>query len=69
MIEATNENNEQFDIPRVKDLLKKYANLPLSEIKEKIYSELSSFTEKGDRARYNGQFADDVTIFLIKKKA
>ena len=69
LIEAKNENNEQFDIPRVKDLLKKYANLPLSEIKEKIYSELSSFTEKGDRARYNGKFADDVTIFLIKKKA
>lgn len=68
LIEAKNENNEQFDIPRVKDLLKKCATLPLSEIKETIFAELRSFTEKGDRARYNGNFADDVTIFLIKKK-
>lgn len=68
LIEAKNENNEQFDIPRVKDLLKKHANLPLPEIKETIFTELRSFTEKGDRARYNGNFADDVTIFLIKKR-
>lgn len=68
LIEAKNENNEQFDIPRVKDLLKKHANLPLPKIKETIFTELRSFTEKGDRARYNGNFADDVTIFLIKKR-
>ena len=68
LIEEKNENNEQFDIPRVKDLLKKHANLPLPEIKETIFTELRSFTEKGDRARYNGNFADDVTIFLIKKR-
>ena len=69
LIEAKNENNEQFDIPRVKELLKKYANLPLQDIKENIYTELRNFTEKGDRARYNGKFADDVTVFLIKKKS
>lgn len=69
LIEAKNENNEQFDIPRVKELLKKYANLPLSEVKENIFAELRSFTEKGDRARYNGNFADDVTVFLIKKRS
>lgn len=69
LIEAKNEKNEQFDIPRVKELLKKNAHLPLAQIKENIYAELESFTEKGDRARYNGKFADDVTVFLIKKKA
>lgn len=69
LIEAKNENNEQFDIPRVKELLKKYADLPLSEVKENIYAELRKFTEKGDRARYDGNFADDVTIFLIKKRS
>ena len=69
LIEAKNENNEQFDIPRVKELLKKNAHLPLAQIKENIYAELESFTEKGDRARYNGKFADDVTVFLIKKKS
>ncbi len=69
LIEAKNEKNEQFDIPRVKELLKKNAHLPLAQIKENIYTELEKFTEKGDRARYNGKFADDVTVFLIKKKA
>jgi serine phosphatase RsbU (regulator of sigma subunit) len=69
LIEAKNENNEQFDIPRVKELLKKNAHLPLAQIKENIYAELESFTEKGDRARYNGKFADDVTVFLIKRKS
>ena len=69
LIEAKNENNEQFDIPRVKELLKKYAHLPLQDIKENIYTELRNFTEKGDRARYNGKFADDVTVFLIKRKS
>lgn len=67
LIEAKNEHGEQFDLKRLKYIFLKHANKPVEEIKEIILNSLKDFCKNGDLKKYNGSFADDVTILLLRR--
>ncbi|HOJ63795.1 MAG TPA: SpoIIE family protein phosphatase [Spirochaetota bacterium] len=67
LIEAKNEKGEQFDVKRLKEVFFKNARRPVEEIKEVILMELKEFCKNGDLKKYNGSFADDVTILVLRR--
>jgi len=59
LIEQTNSEGEMFGKDRIKELLAKHRDIPITDLKESIFQELSAF--KGDEEQ-----ADDISIILLK---
>jgi phosphoserine phosphatase RsbU/P len=68
LIEARDMNDRFFGVAGLKDALKSVARGPLGEAKQEILERLKSFAETGDRKRYEGNYADDVSLVLIRRK-
>ena len=68
LIEARNGNGEQFDIEGVKESFRKVINEDLEKIKDHLIKDVSEFAQSGDMLKYNGSFADDITLVLLKRK-
>ncbi len=59
LIEATNEKNEQYDIPRLMEKIKELGERPLKEIEEAIINDVFSFLHEQK---------DDITFVIARKK-
>lgn len=68
LIEARNKDGEQFDVPRVKNILLQNCKKGVDEIKKELIDRLYDFAKDGDIERYNGSFADDVTILIFRRE-
>jgi phosphoserine phosphatase RsbU/P len=68
LIEARDMNDRFFGFAAIKETLKSMAGSPLGDIKAGILERLKAFTETGDRKKYDGNYADDVSLVLIRKK-
>lgn len=68
LIEAKNAAGEQYGIERAELVLKKHAATGVESIIQELRGDLMAFSKDGDRQRYNGRLADDLTLVLIKKE-
>ncbi len=66
-IQARDENGNQFGIDKLKKILDKNHALPLKELIRVIMTELQDHAQNGDLKKYNGNFADDVSLFVLRK--
>ncbi|MCX7639711.1 MAG: SpoIIE family protein phosphatase, partial [Pyrinomonadaceae bacterium] len=60
--EASNENNIEFGVDRIADVVQKNIELSASRIRDKVDSAISKFTN-------NSAFKDDVTLLIVKRKS
>jgi sigma-B regulation protein RsbU (phosphoserine phosphatase) len=58
LIECTNENNEQFDMPRLISKLEEYGEMNVNDIGEHIISDVYSFMKEQK---------DDITFVIARK--
>lgn len=68
LIEAKNGNGEQFDVDNLKKALEETADNDVETIKQLIIEKLTKYCENGDLKKYNGSFADDVTLLVLRRK-
>jgi sigma-B regulation protein RsbU (phosphoserine phosphatase) len=68
LIEARDMNGNFFGVDGLKEVLSQSAKAPLEEAKRAILERLKSFAEAGDRKKYDGSYADDVSLVLIRRK-
>lgn len=68
LIEAKDGNGEQFDVFRLHKAVEEFAEFDVNTIKDKLIERLRVFCENGDIKKYNGSFADDVTVLVLKRK-
>lgn len=66
-IEAKDESDVQFGIKKLKRLIKNYAEKSVDDINNAILDAVKSHAKNGDFKKYDGNFADDVTLFIFKK--
>ncbi|NOY09344.1 MAG: SpoIIE family protein phosphatase [Spirochaetes bacterium] len=67
VIEAKNNNSEQFGIDRLKKVILDNSSLSSREIMEKIVASVKEYAKSGDMKKYNGKLADDITLLILKK--
>jgi sigma-B regulation protein RsbU (phosphoserine phosphatase) len=68
LIEARDMNERFFGLGGLKSAFEEAAKGRLDETKRSILERLHSFAEAGDRKKYDGSYADDVSLVLIRKK-
>ncbi len=68
LIEAKNADGVQYDVCGAKKLLGEIGEKDVEVIKDLFISDLTTYCENGDMKKYNGCFADDVTILVLKKQ-
>ena len=68
LTEARNRNNNLFGLDNLKEVFFKTINEPLDEIKKAIIESLVAYAENGDRKKYGGSFADDVSMVIVRKR-
>lgn len=67
VIEAKDNFSDQFGINRVEEIIMKYKDSTPKEIREKIYDSVKLHAERGDILHHKGNFADDITMVILKK--
>ncbi|MCX7655417.1 MAG: PP2C family protein-serine/threonine phosphatase [Treponemataceae bacterium] len=68
LIEARNKHGELFGLERVKQTIQKVGERSAEEIRQSLLEEVSRFAEQGDLRKYEGNFADDITLVVLKKQ-
>ncbi len=68
LIEARDMNDNFFGIGKLKEIVEENARGPLAEVKVAILERLKGFTDSGDRKKHGGNYADDVSLVLIRRK-
>jgi Serine phosphatase RsbU, regulator of sigma subunit len=68
LIEARDMHDRLFGLDNLKRILKENGRKSLEEAKQAMLDALSEFAETGDRAKYSGSFADDVSLVLVRRK-
>jgi phosphoserine phosphatase RsbU/P len=68
LIEARDMNDNFFGVGGLKEALKDLAREPLADAKRGILERLKAFAEAGDRKKYGGSYADDVSLVLVRRK-
>jgi sigma-B regulation protein RsbU (phosphoserine phosphatase) len=68
LIEARDINGRFFGLEGLKEALKTCARESLDEAKRKILERLKLFAETGDMKKYGGNYADDVSLVLVRRK-
>jgi serine phosphatase RsbU (regulator of sigma subunit) len=66
-IQARDDGGNQFGIEKLKKVLAKHQALPLKQLIEVIMREIQDHAQNGDLKKYNGNFADDVSLFVLRK--
>jgi sigma-B regulation protein RsbU (phosphoserine phosphatase) len=67
-IQAKNSNGNQFGIAKLKRILGNNASLPLEKLIDKIMKEIYNHALNGDLKKYSGNFADDISLLVLRKK-
>jgi sigma-B regulation protein RsbU (phosphoserine phosphatase) len=68
LIEARDQHDRFFGVEGLKAALASSGRKSLDEAKRDILEVLSEFAGTGDRAKYGGNFADDVSLVLVRRK-
>uniref|UniRef100_A0A7C3IK69 PPM-type phosphatase domain-containing protein n=1 Tax=Gracilinema caldarium TaxID=215591 RepID=A0A7C3IK69_9SPIR len=68
LIEARNNHNVLFGLENVKRILKSKAEASVEEIQNELLNQVANFAEQGDVKKYQGNFADDISMIVIKRK-
>jgi len=68
LIEARDQYDRFFGVEGLKAALEASGRKSLDEAKHDILEALSEFAETGDRTKYGGNFADDVSLVLVRRK-
>jgi sigma-B regulation protein RsbU (phosphoserine phosphatase) len=67
-IQARNNYGSQFGIAKLKKILKSNSTIDLNKLIDKIMKALYNHALDGDLKKYSGNFADDVSLFILRKK-
>lgn len=67
LTEARDRRGDFYGLERLEIALAANAKSASEDIRQAIFADLSAFAESGDFAKYGGNFADDVSILVIKK--
>ncbi len=67
-IQAKDNYGNQFGIVKLRKLLKSNSTLALNKLIAKIMKEIYDHALNGDLKKYSGNFADDVSLFVLRKK-
>ncbi len=68
LIEARNKHGELFGLERVKQTIQKVAERSAEEIRQSLLEEVTRFADQGDLRKYEGNFADDISLVVLKKQ-
>lgn len=68
LIEPKNADREQFDLFRIKDILKENGEKDVETIKQILLESVTEFARGGDYDEKTGKFPDDITIIVLKKQ-
>ncbi|MFQ3546989.1 MAG: SpoIIE family protein phosphatase [Termitinemataceae bacterium] len=68
LIEARNKHNEFFGIKNVKEIMKANAHATAEDLQKELLHQVTLFAEQGDLRKYQGNFADDISMIILKRK-
>ncbi len=66
-IEAKNQSEEQFGLPRLKEVFKEAAGLAPDDAVKAIMDRVTAFAASGDLKKYAGRLADDVSLVFMRR--
>ncbi|MBN1799679.1 MAG: SpoIIE family protein phosphatase [Spirochaetales bacterium] len=67
-IQAKDNYGNQFGIAKLKKILKSNSGMDLNKLIDKIMKQIYNHALNGDLKKYCGNYADDVSLFMIRKK-
>jgi sigma-B regulation protein RsbU (phosphoserine phosphatase) len=67
VIEAKAAKEQQFGLDRVKDIIKEHPEAQPGEIIVYIKDFLRDWAKAGDFKKHGGNFADDITMLILRK--
>lgn len=67
LIEARNRHDELFGIDNVKRIMKANAHASAEDLHNELIKRVSQFAETGDLRKYQGNFADDISMIIFKR--
>ncbi|MCA1950132.1 MAG: SpoIIE family protein phosphatase [Treponema sp.] len=68
LIEARDRHDKLFGLENLKRVLKMKAEESPEEIQRELLNQVAAFAEQGDLRKYQGNFADDISMIILKKK-
>jgi phosphoserine phosphatase RsbU/P len=68
LIEARDSNGDFLGLQNLGEVFRRNAGLGVEAMKQAIFDWLKGFAENGDRKKYGGNYADDVSIMIVKKR-
>ncbi|WP_304240970.1 PP2C family protein-serine/threonine phosphatase [Gracilinema caldarium] len=67
LIEARNKHNELYGLENVKKVMKANAHTSAEDLRKELMNQVSQFAENGDLRKYQGNFADDISMIILKR--